>query len=236
MKEYKHVNDFLLCATPDEWVEQATRPENLPTLLVDHANLERKAAQSALTMLSRYAHGIPGIAAGSRNVSVSEKKAASTALSVLYRDVERAELLQKLSRLAREELRHFEQVLAIMQARGIDYVLLSPSRYAGALHKLVRSQEPHRLLDTLLIGAFIEARSYERFKALAPQLDSELQKFYGSLLQSEERHFQEYLQLAARYFDEDFSARIALIAEREAELISSGDAEFRFHSGMPLSQ
>lgn len=226
MKEFKNADEFLLCATPDEWVAYATRPENLPTLLVDHANLERKAAQSALTMLSRYAHGIPGIASSSRNAS----------LSLLHRNVESPELLQKLSRLAREELRHFEQVLAIMQARGIDYVQLSPSRYAGALHKLVRPQEPQRLLDTLLIGAFIEARSYERFKALTPRLDSELQKFYGSLLQSEERHFQEYLQLAARYFDEDFSARIALIAAREAELISSGDAEFRFHSGVPLNQ
>ncbi|MGI9288139.1 MAG: tRNA-(ms[2]io[6]A)-hydroxylase [Pseudomonadales bacterium] len=190
------------CATPEAWLQAALQQQDI--LLIDHANCE--------------------------------KKAASTALSLLYRYVERPELLQKLSRLAREELRHFEQVLAIMQARSIDYVQLSPSRYAGALHELVRPQEPQRLLDTLLIGAVIEARSYERFKSLAPLLDSELQKFYRSLLQSEERHFQEYLQLAERYFDEDFSPRIALIAEREAELISSEDAKFRFHSGAPITE
>ncbi len=198
----RSAEQLLGCATPDAWLQTALQRQD--TLLIDHANCE--------------------------------KKAASTALSLLYRYVERPELLQKMSRLAREELRHFEQVLALMQARGIEYVQLSPSRYAGALHVLVRRQEPQRLLDTLLIGAFIEARSYERFKALAPLLDSELQKFYGALLQSEERHFQEYLQLAKRYFDEDFSARIALIGECEAELIRSEDPQFRFHSGVMLSQ
>ena len=194
----RSAEQLLRCATPDAWLQAALRQQDI--LLIDHANCE--------------------------------KKAASTALSMLYRYVDRPELLQKLSRLAREELRHFEQVLDLMQARNIDYVQLSPSRYAGALHKLVRPQEPHRLLDTLLLGAFIEARSYERFKALAPLLDVELRKFYESLLKSEERHFQDYLKLAAHYFDEDFSSRIALIAEREAELISSEDTEFRFHSGV----
>lgn len=192
---------LLACATPEAWLQTALQRQDV--LLIDHANCE--------------------------------KKAASTALSLLYRYVDRPELLQKLSRLAREELRHFEQVLALMQARKVDYVQLSPSRYAGELHKLVRKHEPHRLLDTLLIGAFIEARSYERFKALAPLLDAELRKFYESLLKSEERHFQDYLKLAAQYFDEDFSERIELIAEREAELVSSDDTEFRFHSGVLVS-
>ncbi len=194
----RSAEELLGCATPNAWLQAALQQQNI--LLIDHANCE--------------------------------KKAASTALSMLYRYVDRPELLHKLSRLAREELRHFEQVLGLMQARNIEYIQLSPSRYAGALHKLVRPQEPHRLLDTLLLGAFIEARSYERFKALAPLLDAGLRKFYESLLKSEERHFQDYLKLAAHYFDEDFGARIELIAEREAELISSEDAEFRFHSGV----
>ena len=232
MKEYKSAADLLLCATPAAWLDKASNSDNLATLLCDHANLERKAAQSAMSMMSRYAHGIPGIASTSRNPNGGDKKAASTAVGKLCRDIDFPELLQKMSRLAREEMRHFEQVFALMQARDVEYVLLSPSRYAGALHKLVRPQEPHRLSDTLLIGAFIEARSYERFKALAPLLDAELSKFYESLLKSEERHFQDYLKLAGQYFDEDFGERIELIAEREAELISSEDTEFRFHSGV----
>ena len=88
-----------------------------------------------------------------------EKKAASTALNLMYRYVEHHTLLQKLSRLAREELRHFEQVIAIMKARGVEYSQLTASRYAGMLRQQVRTHEPGRLVDTLLIGAIIEAHS-----------------------------------------------------------------------------
>ncbi|WP_448672331.1 tRNA isopentenyl-2-thiomethyl-A-37 hydroxylase MiaE, partial [Escherichia coli] len=76
--------------------------------------------------------------------------------------------VNKMSRLAREELRHFEQVLAILKKRGIPVVNVSASRYASALRDLVRKQEPQRLTDTLVVGAFIEARSCERFAALVP--------------------------------------------------------------------
>ncbi len=48
----------------------------------------------------------------------------------------------------------------------------------------------------LIIGAFIEARSCERFYVLAPYLDEELNHFYGSLLQSESRHYMHYIELA----------------------------------------
>ncbi len=114
-----------------------------------------------------------------------EKKAAATAINLMYRYVEHHRLLHKLSRLAREELRHFEQVIAIMKARGVRYPQLSASRYAAALRQQVRSHEPARLVDTLLIGAIIEARSCERFAVLAPELDEELGRFYTSLLKSE---------------------------------------------------
>ena len=162
-----------------------------------------------------------------------EKKAASTALSLMYRYVDRPTLLHKMSRLAREELRHFEQVLAIMKKRGIAYGHLSPSRYAAGLRKEVREAEPARLVDVLIVGAFIEARSCERFARLAPHLDDELQDFYGSLLKSEARHFQDYLRLAEQAADSDISARIADFARLEQELIEAPDGEFRFHSGPP---
>jgi tRNA-(ms[2]io[6]A)-hydroxylase len=163
-----------------------------------------------------------------------EKKAASTALNLMYRYVEHHRLLQKLSRLAREELRHFEQVIAIMKARGVDYPQLSASRYAAALREEVRTREPARLVDTLLIGAIIEARSCERFAILAPELDAELGAFYRSLLQSEARHFSDYLKLALEVGSRaDVDERLPGLLERERELIEAPDVEFRFHSGVP---
>lgn len=164
-----------------------------------------------------------------------EKKAASTALNLIYRYVGQPVLLNKLSRLAREELRHFEQVLGIMQRRGIDYPQLSASRYAGELRRHLRSREPGRLVDTLLVGAVIEARSCERFAALVPVLDDELAGFYASLLKSEARHFRDYLQLAQSLAGRDeIETRLAQLLAVERGLIESPDADFRFHSGVPI--
>ena len=106
-----------------------------------------------------------------------EKKAASTALNLMYRYVDKPDLLQRMSKLAREELRHFEQVLTIMQKRNIDYIQLSSARYAGGLREFMRTSEPGKLIDVLIVGAFIEARSCERFDRLAPLLDEELADF-----------------------------------------------------------
>lgn len=163
-----------------------------------------------------------------------EKKAASTALNLMFRYVDRPALLDKLSRLAREELRHFEQVLKIMRRRGVVYRHLTPARYAGGLRAHVRTHESGRLVDILLVGAFIEARSCERFEALAPHLDSELSAFYRGLCASESRHFQDYLMLASKAASTaEVAARVALFAEVEAGLVSEPDTEFRFHSGPP---
>lgn len=163
-----------------------------------------------------------------------EKKAASTALNLIYRYIEHADLLQAMSRLAREELRHFEQVLDLMTARGIAYEHVSPSRYAAGLRKHVRTYEPARLADILIVGAFIEARSCERFAALAPFLDTELQHFYQSLLKSEARHYQSYLSLARELAGEPIEQHIERFREIENELVLAADTEFRFHSGVPV--
>ncbi|WP_448217248.1 tRNA isopentenyl-2-thiomethyl-A-37 hydroxylase MiaE [Endozoicomonas sp. 2B-B] len=164
-----------------------------------------------------------------------EKKAASTALNLMYRYTGHFQLLNKMSRLAREELRHFEQVLAIIKKRDIPYGTLSASRYAGALRKHVRTWEPARMVDTLIIGAYIEARSCERFHKLAPYLDDELKKFYMSLLKSEGRHFKDYLTLAESLSEEPIEERVAFFAKVEREAIESADETFRFHSGVPAT-
>lgn len=163
-----------------------------------------------------------------------EKKAASTALSLMYRYVDNTELLNKMSRLAREELRHFEQVLAIMKKRGVVYSHLSPARYAAGLREAVRKDDPGRLVDVLIVGAIIEARSCERFAALAPHLDDKLAEFYNSLLKSEARHYQDYLALAQQANGGPVDERVAEFMAIEQKLIEEPDSEFRFHSG-PLA-
>jgi len=194
------IRDFLACATPDAWFQQA--PAHLDTLLVDHANCE--------------------------------KKAASTALGMLYRYVDRPELLYRLSRLAREELRHFEQVHALMADRGVAYVPLTSSRYAAGLMARVRPGEPGRLIDTLLVGAVVEARSCERFAGLVAVLPEDVASLYAGLLASEARHFRHYLDLARRYADGPIDDRLDGMLAADAELVTSPDSEFRFHSG-PLA-
>jgi tRNA-(ms[2]io[6]A)-hydroxylase len=165
-----------------------------------------------------------------------EKKAAATAMSLLHRHTDQPELMNKMSRLAREELRHFEQVLGLMRKRHIAYSSVSASRYAGSLHALVRKQDPGRLVDTLLLGALIEARSCERFAALAPHLDAELSKFYFSLLKSESRHFLDYLALAKSIASKDeVEERLGVFRSCEKELIEGKDHELRFHSGVPIA-
>lgn len=163
-----------------------------------------------------------------------EKKAAGTALNLMFRYVDKPDLLNRMSKLAREELRHFEQVMAIMKKRGIGYRHLSSARYANGLRAEARTSEPHKLIDILIIGALIEARSCERFSRIAPLLDTELSAFYSSLLKSESRHFKDYLGLAERYATEDIQPRIDLFKRKEQLLIETEDEVFRFHSG-PLA-
>ena len=126
MTDIQHIQDFLPCATPDKWLENAL--DNQTLMLVDHANCE--------------------------------KKAASTALNLIYRYTDNFELLTKMSRLAREEMRHFEQVISIMKRRNIPYLNITASRYAGGLREQARANDPGKLVDVLVIGALIEARSF----------------------------------------------------------------------------
>lgn len=202
MTDMTEIHNFLLCATPDEWIQQALQHQDL--MLIDHANCE--------------------------------KKAAGTAMNLMYRYVDNFDLLNKMSRLAREELRHFEQVIAIMHSRNIEYPQIQASRYAAEMRKPIRTHEPARLIDTLIVGAIIEARSCERFNKLAPFLDDELKKFYLSLLKSEARHYQDYLGLAKdAALGQSIDDRVAVFLELDQKLMLTSDSEFRFHSG-PMAE
>ena len=121
----------------------------------------------------------------------------------------------------------------MLRRRGVNYRALSSSRYAQGLRQHARTSEPGRLVDLLIIGALIEARSCERFAALAPRVDEELGRYYYFLLKSESRHFEDYLHLAALYAEEDIAPRVAVFRDLEADLVTLPDREFRFHSGPP---
>lgn len=239
------IHGFLHCATPDAWLGEARRPERLAVLLVDHANCEMKAAMSAHSLVRRYC--LPkekrkllpnldfykSLDALPEKGEVLGKQALTDDNRRVFDELVKNELLVKMVRLIQEELHHFEQVLEIMAARGVAYDTLSASRYAAGLLRHVRTHEPAAVVDRLIIGAYIEARSCERFARLAPFLDEELSRFYVSLLRSEARHYQDYLALARDYAGGDIAGRVAFFGEREAELIQSPDPLFRFHSGSP---
>jgi tRNA-(ms[2]io[6]A)-hydroxylase len=193
-------NSILLSATPTAWVDAALA--DLPTLLVDHANCEKKAASTALALIFAYPED--------RTLNIA------------------------LSRLAREELKHFEQVERLMKRLEIPYQRMKPGRYASELRKLVRTHEPKRKLDLLIVHALIEARSCERFGLLANRLPEAVRDLYEQLERSEARHFELYLDFAAREFESvEIEARLLSIAAREAELATTSDHELRFHSGPP---
>jgi tRNA-(ms[2]io[6]A)-hydroxylase len=160
-----------------------------------------------------------------------EKKAASTALALMFAYGEDMSLTQRLSRLAREELRHFEQVQQVMRRHGVAVTRLSPSRYGAGLRRAVRADEPGRRMDLMLCGALIEARSHERFVGVAPLLTPALGEFYATLAHAEERHASLYLELAGEA--PEVPARLQELATLEAGLATEPDTEFRFHSGTP---
>ncbi len=167
-----------------------------------------------------------------------EKKAASTAIALMFTYSHDVALCVRLSRLAREELRHFELVDRLMRQLGVAPLRLAAGRYAAGLRSALRSSEPHRRLDLLLSGALIEARSCERFCLLAlASLPAPMASLYGQLQASEARHFELYLKAAQAHAEAtpglDWRARLDELAAIEAGLARDPDPQFRFHSGPP---
>lgn len=157
-------------------------------------------------------------------------------MNLLFRYECHHELQSALAQLVREEMLHFEQVSKLMQERAIAWKHLPAGRYAKGLLKHKRTYEPSAMMDVLIIGAFIEARSCERFAAMAQVLDEsdpKLARYYRYLLKSESRHYEDYLHLAQNLSDTPIDERVAFFREVEAQLIDSPDDSFRFHSGIP---
>lgn len=242
------INSFLKCETPDSWIDEAKKKESLSIILRDHLLCELKASQSAIFLLKRYVLTDeskeqinqliePYEAFAYRCVGSLETLKGKSNISKSIQSKENCaygqDMIDKMVLLIREELHHFYQVLEIIEAQGLTYSPVTASRYAKGMMKHVRTFEPAALIDKLIIGAFIEARSCERFAKLAPHLAPDIGKFYVSLLRSEARHYQDYLELAQQIAQEDIKERVDYFADVEADLISSPDPEFKFHSGKP---
>ncbi|GGA75823.1 tRNA-(ms[2]io[6]A)-hydroxylase [Neiella marina] len=243
------IDGFLQCSTPSEWIAVAKRPENLSIILIDHMVCELKAAQSAMYLIRKYA---VDKSSGDALLSwlkpfedyayrkegdwreLSQHNKLSKSMLPKSGSPYGQDLIDKMVLLIKEELHHYYQVLEIMDEYQIPYRNISSSRYAKGLLSHVTNHEPHTLIDKLICGAYIEARSCERFAKLAPHVDKRLGDFYVSLLRSEARHYQDYLTLAEQIAGQDIGERVRYFGEVEAELISSPDDDFKFHSGMPI--
>jgi tRNA 2-(methylsulfanyl)-N6-isopentenyladenosine37 hydroxylase len=161
-----------------------------------------------------------------------EKKAAGTALNLIFAYVENIDLCREMTLIVNEELEHFHMVLDLLGRRGIRFRRLTPSIYGRELNDLVRKQEPQKAVDRLLVAGIIEARSCERFHVLAEHVqDRELAEFYGGLFESEARHHTTYTRLA-KYFapEEVVMARLDELAALEAAIIDRGEDKPRMHS------
>jgi tRNA-(ms[2]io[6]A)-hydroxylase len=161
-----------------------------------------------------------------------EKKAASMALNLMFRYPEYPQLMQPLSELAREELRHFEQVFSVMEERNILFRRQRPSTYAGRLVSIVRKDEPQRMLDLMLCACLIEARSCERMKILSENLtDFKLARLYKGLLACEARHHQVYIDMLETIFERDeITVRLEEISTHESEVLDTPDDFVRLHT------
>jgi len=239
---------FLKCETPSAWIDEAVKPKNLSIVLIDHLICELKAAQSAMFLIRKYA-----VDKESSNALLEWLKPFETLIykregdwrelpaknklskAVIPKSDSKygQELIDKMVVLIKEELHHFYQVLEIMDEYGIEYKSITPCRYAKGMLRHVKTYEPDALIDKLIIGAYIEARSCERFAKLAPLVDERLGDFYISLLRSEARHYQDYLTLAEQIAGKDIAERIKFFGDIEEELINSPDNDFKFHSGVP---
>lgn len=244
------IQTFLRCETPDEWIDVAKRPDHLSRLLSDHLVCELKASQTAVGFIRKYAlanksngdalliqlrpyedfvyrqEGDMETLRRQRRLFKPKLLASASPYGQL--------LIDKMVPLLKEELHHFYQVLSFMKADGIRYERVKASRYAQGMLQHIRVQEADTLVDKLIVSAFIEARSCERFAKLAPHLKDELNGFYTSLLSSEARHYQDYLSLAEQVATADISERISFFGNIESELITSPDTQFNFHSGIPV--
>ena len=160
-----------------------------------------------------------------------EKKAAANGMALINRYPERDLLVRKMFELVEEEMEHFRAVYEMIRERGGVLTRDPGDSYAQALHKLIRKNEPERMLDHLLVAALIEARSCERFRILSEHIpDPAMAEFYRSLLASEAGHYRVFCDIAREYFPEEtVRARLDELADAEADIVRALPNEAMMH-------
>ncbi|MBC8125490.1 MAG: tRNA-(ms[2]io[6]A)-hydroxylase [Candidatus Kapabacteria bacterium] len=150
-----------------------------------------------------------------------EKKAAFFALTMINRYPDRTKLVKELIGLAAEEIEHFSLVISELEKRGLTLTRDAGCDYAKMLHEHVSGNEPKRMLDFLITGAFIEARSCERFSLLAKHaLTEDMRALYRSLFESEAGHYRLYTDIAREYYPHDHvKQRLQDFSLIEAEIV-----------------
>jgi tRNA-(ms[2]io[6]A)-hydroxylase len=191
----------LLSQTPVEWGHSVLQdPVNL---LIDHAFLEKKAANNAMDMMTRWPNDwVPG-------------------------------WVETMTGVARDEALHLAQVTRLLMRRGGRLTRVHKNPYANALRQHVRKGETAETIDRLFVSALIEARSCERFNLLAAaSMDLELKRFYETLFASELGHYTVFVKLARKIApDPVVDARWREMLEVEAKILASQERGPRIHSG-----
>ncbi len=189
--------------TPEAWA-RAVLADPVP-LLIDHAFLEKKAANNALELMTRWpSEWLDG-------------------------------WVETMTGVARDEAAHLAQVTRILMRRGARLERVHKNPYANALRLLVRKGDPAEILDRLLVSALIELRSCERFEALAEAAeDTELAAFYQALHTSELGHYRVFLKLARKFTERKaLDERWQQLLSAEARILAGQEPGPRIHSGWP---
>jgi tRNA 2-(methylsulfanyl)-N6-isopentenyladenosine37 hydroxylase len=133
-----------------------------------------------------------------------EQKAASNAIYIIVNNSEKEELVTEMTRIALEEMEHFQMVHTIIKEKGLTLGRERKDNYVNDLVKFAKKDGSRNdaLVERLLFAAMIEARSCERFKVLSENIqDPELTKFYRDLMISEAGHYTTFLGFAKKYQD-----------------------------------
>ena len=187
--------------TDGGWAAAALR--DVDAVLVDHAHCEMKAATNALSL-----------------VALAARRPGDSSMALA------------LTALAREEIDHFERVMSLLAARGVALGLPPVDGYAAALRRAANAARDAALpplVDRLLVGALIEARSCERFKLLAAETEgdaarAELHAIWSELLAAEARHYATFVELAVRAAEGDralAAARLERLAQLEGAIVAA---------------
>ncbi|TCP23333.1 tRNA-(ms[2]io[6]A)-hydroxylase [Tenacibaculum skagerrakense] len=134
----------------------------------------------------------------------AEIKASGNATSIIINYSEETELVKDMSDIAIEEMEHFRMVHEVMVERGMVLGQATKNDYALNLQKFFPKVHDRNeaLVHRLLVAALIEARSCERFKVFADNMEDEkLSKFYTDLMISEANHYTLFLGYARKYMD-----------------------------------